>query len=217
MSIVARMRILSFFAACLAACLLAGVPVAWASPELAKKLLAAAPSHGERSLGAADAPVILIEYASASCTHCAEFHLDVWPAIKKDFVDTGKVRFVFREFPLDKSALAAFMLARCVPEDKYFATIDLMFRRQASWRANPKRGLFAIAALSGLDAAEAEACLRKTPLAQAIFDSTQTANKEFGVTGTPSFFVNGVYVDGHKEATDLRKAIENALAAVAAP
>ena len=106
--------------------------------DAAGKMLAAASPLGDRVLGQADAPVVMVEYASATCPHCAEFHAKVLPLIKTEYIDTGKVRFIFREFPLDQAALGAFMLARCVPEDKYFATIDLMFRRQAIWMKGDK-------------------------------------------------------------------------------
>lgn len=76
---------------------------------------------------------MIVEYASATCPHCAEFHEKVLPHIKSEYIDTRKVRFIFREFPLDKLAMGALMLARCVPDDKYFPTIDMMFRRQQTW------------------------------------------------------------------------------------
>ena len=93
--------------------------------NFARRLLETASPLGDRSLGKADAPVVMIEYASATCPHCAEFHEKLLPQIKTEYIDTGKVRFIFREFPLDQLALGAFMLARCVPEDKYFAKLDL--------------------------------------------------------------------------------------------
>lgn len=182
------------------------------SAKAGEDILATIPSHGERSMGSPDSPVVLIEYASATCPHCAEFHVNVLPAIKEEFVDTGKVRFVFREFPLDDVAMGAFMLARCVPEDKYFETIDIIFQRQQEWRQKPKDGLFDIVKSMGLAEQDAEDCLKNRDLAKAIFDTGKTANEKFGVDSTPTFFVNGEKVDGHKDITALRSAIERALA-----
>ncbi len=122
--------------------------------DAAGKLLAAASPLGDRVLGQADAPVVMVEYASATCPHCAEFHAKVLPLIKAEYIDTGKVRFIFREFPLDQAALGAFMLARCVPEDKYFATIDLMFRRQGIWMKGDKAAeLLKVTQMAGMDKA----------------------------------------------------------------
>jgi protein-disulfide isomerase len=191
---------------------LAAAQVGATPDEVAKLLLEAAPAHGERSLGDPKAPVVMIEYASATCPHCAEFHVKIWPMIKKDFVETGKVRFLFREFPLDQTAMGAFMLARCVPEDKYFVTIDTMFRQQETWRKNPKDGLFRIVGMAGLSEQDADACLKKQDLAQSIYQTTQKANKEFGVKGTPTFFVNGTLLDGHEDPESVRKGIVAALA-----
>ena len=119
--------------------------------DAASKMLAAASPLGDRVLGRDDAPVVMVEYASATCPHCAEFHEKVLPLIKTEYIDTGKVRFIFSEFPLDKLAMGAFMLARCVHDDKYFPTIDMMFRRQETWRksSNPADDLFRIMQLSG--------------------------------------------------------------------
>ncbi len=182
--------------------------------ELAQKLLAAAPSLGEQSLGKADAPVVLVEYASATCPHCAEFHEKVLPQLKADYIETGKVRFIFREYPLDKLAMGAFMLARCVPADKYFPTIDMMFRRQQTWRtsSNPADELFRITQLSGMDKAGFEACLKRRDIVDGIAETAKKAREEFGVKGTPAIFINGKLVDGHKEFAELKIIIDAALA-----
>ena len=188
---------------------------AWATGDdaaLEAKLLAAVPPHGERAIGQADAPVVMIEYASATCPHCAEFHVDVLPEIKKNYIDTGKVRLIFREFPLDDRAMAVFMLTRCLPEDKYFPTMDALFRQQKEWTgSNPKAPLMKIMKDSGMTEAEFDACLKRRDLAQAIFDTRKTANEQFGVKGTPTFFINGRFIDGHKDATAVTAAIEAAL------
>jgi protein-disulfide isomerase len=182
--------------------------------EMAQKLLAAAPSLGEQSLGKADAPVVLVEYASATCPHCAAFHEKVLPQLKADYIETGKVRFIFREYPLDNLAMGAFMLARCVAHDKYFPTIDMMFRRQQTWRTsgNPAAELFRITQLSGMDKAGFEACLKRQDVIKDIAETARKAREDFGVKGTPAIFINGKLVDGHKEFADLKILIDAALA-----
>jgi protein-disulfide isomerase len=111
------------------------------------------------------------------------------------------VRFIFREFPLDNVAMAAFMLARCVPEDKFFPTIDVMFKRQKTWMSNPKVELLRVMQLAGMDQAGFDACLKREDLAKVIYDSSKKASADFGVKGTPAIFINGTQVDGHKECT----------------
>jgi protein-disulfide isomerase len=178
----------------------------------AKKLLEAVPPHGEMTLGDPKAPVTMIEYASLTCPHCAEFHNNIWPEIKRAYVDTGKVLFILREFPTNELAVGAFMLARCVPYDKYFATIDAMFETQAVWlKTDTKANLFKIVGAAGLDAAGAEICIKKEDLARAIFDTRKRAMEEFNVKGTPSFFVNGVYVNAHDDAAAVRKNLDQEL------
>jgi protein-disulfide isomerase len=184
---------------------------------LAKKLLAAAPDHGEKTMGDPKAPITMVEYASATCPHCAEFHNTIMPEIKRDYIDTGKVFLVFREMPLDNLALGAFMLARCVPEDKYFAAIELMFRQQSTWaKTNPKEELFKIVSMAGLDATGAEACTKKEDLAKAIYETGKRGNEEFGVKGTPTFFVNGTYLDAHDDLSAVKTALDAELAKLGA-
>lgn len=176
------------------------------------KLLAAASPLGDRVLGPADAPVVMVEYASATCPHCAEFHTKILPLIKAEYIDSGKLRFIFREFPLDRAALAASMLARCVPDDKYFATIDLMFRRQSIWMKGDRAAeLLKITQMAGMDKAGFDACLARTELAKAIIESSRQAAKDFAIKGTPAIFVNGQMIDGHKDMSDVKAAIDAAI------
>ena len=116
---------------------------------------------GDKILGDENAPVTIVEYASMTCGHCANFHTRTWPDLKKDYIDTGKVRFIFREFPLDPVASAAFMLARCAPQDKYFEIIDVMFEQQRSWAFtdNPYQSL--------LDFFQADRIYTRVPLKNA--------------------------------------------------
>lgn len=181
--------------------------------DVAKKLLEAASPLGDRAIGNVDAPVVMIEYASATCPHCAEFHEKLLPQIKTEYIDTGKVRFIFREFPLDQLALGAFMLARCVPEDKYFATLDLMFRRQRTWAQakNPADELFKITQMAGMDQAGFEACVKREDLGKAIVESSKKAAKDFAIKGTPAIFVNGQFVDAHEDMADVKAALDKAI------
>ncbi|MCB1378860.1 MAG: DsbA family protein [Alphaproteobacteria bacterium] len=196
--------------------LLKAAPARAATEEeaaLGKKLLATVPPHGERALGRADAPVVVVEYASATCPHCAEFHVDVLPSLKQTYIDTGKVRWIFREFPLDQRALAVFMLTRCIPEEKYFGTIDMVFRRQELWNGDKVRTeLLKIMQMAGLSEAEFDACLKRQDLATGIYETGKAAKDQFGVKGTPTFFVNGKFVDGHKDSSAISAAIDAALA-----
>jgi protein-disulfide isomerase len=115
---------------------------------------------GDKSLGNEKAPVTVIEYASMTCSHCANFHATVYPVMKSKYIDTGKVRFIFREFPLDAIATAAFMLARCAPGDKYFPMIDVLFEQQKNWAFTKEnaKGLLAIAKQAGFTEKSFEAC-----------------------------------------------------------
>lgn len=174
--------------------------------ELAEKLLTFVPSIGERSLGATNAPVVVIEYASATCPHCAQFHIKTWPQIRASYIDTGKVRWIFREFPLDSLAMAAFMLARCADPQKYFAIIDLLFRQQKLWMEDDARKeLSALMQQAGMDRTSFESCLNRRDLAEAIYDIAKTANSEFSVNSTPTFFVNGLQVHGAQTFDDFIK------------
>jgi len=179
----------------------------------AAKLLKAASPLGDRTLGQKDAPVVLIEYASATCPHCAEFHENLLPQIKKEYIDTGKVRFIFREFPLDQLALGAFMLTRCLPEDRYFEALDLLFREQKVWAksSNPADELFKITQTFGMDRTGFEACVKREDLAKAIIESTKQASSDFAIKGTPALFVNGKMIDGHKDMAEVKAAIDQAI------
>ncbi|MIL09500.1 DsbA family protein, partial [Salmonella enterica subsp. enterica] len=114
----------------------------------------------EKSFGPDDAPVTIIEYASLTCPHCRTFHVNVWPDLKKKYVDTGQVRFIMREFPFDPRSSAGFMLARC-SKDNYFPMIDVLFKQQANWAAveNAQAALLQLAKLAGFSQQQFEACL----------------------------------------------------------
>lgn len=143
-------------------------------------------------LGKADAPVTIIEYASMTCSHCADFHEKTYPLLKKNYIDTGKVRFVLREFPLDALAAAAFMLARC-SGDKREAMVDLLFSQQRNWAFvdKPLDALGNTVKQAGIGADDFKKCLDDKQLYQNVLAVRQRAADKFGVDSTPTFFING--------------------------
>jgi protein-disulfide isomerase len=161
------------------------------SPAQAQALLMQPGPLGEMALGDEKAPVTIIEYASMTCPHCAAFHATTFPELKKRYIDTGKVRFIFREFPLDQLALAAFLLARCAGPDKYFPMIDTLFQQQREWVTQKPLGpLMAIAKQAGMSETAFNECLQNQKLVDGIEDVRQRAMK-LKVESTPSFFING--------------------------
>ncbi len=150
--------------------------------------------------GKADAPATIIEYASLTCSHCAAFHKDVWPQLKAKYVDTGKAKFVLREFPLDGLALAAFMVARCAGPEKRDAIVDRLFDRQASWAFadKPLDHLKVEAVAAGVTAADVDACLKNQKLFDAVKGMREAASTKLGVNSTPTFFVAGKRLAGEQ-------------------
>jgi protein-disulfide isomerase len=147
--------------------------------------------------GSADAPATIIEYASLTCSHCAAFHKDAWPAIKKKYVDTGRAKFILREFPLDPLAVGAFMLARCAGP-KRDAVIDRLFDHQSEWAfaANPLFHLKQQVLADGMSEADFDACLKNQALLKAVEKEHEDAAAKLHVQSTPTFFVDGVELNG---------------------
>ena len=156
----------------------------------AAKLMEAGPLP-EKVLGKDDAPVTIVEYASMTCPHCAHFHETTLPELQKKYIDTGKARLVFREFPFDPRAEAGFMLARC-SNDKYFAMLDVLFKQQDSWvtAEDAKAALLQISKLAGFSQQSFEACLTDQKLLEDV-RAVRERGSEFGVDFTPTFFING--------------------------
>lgn len=153
----------------------------------------------ELALGPIDAKVTIVEYASMTCGHCAHFSKDIWPAFKAKYVDTGKVRYVFREFPLDNLAAAAAMLARCAGGDKAFPLIEVLFEKQQEWafgEGNPVPRLFEIAKQAGFTQESFDKCLTDQKLLDDITAGRSRASDVFGVSATPTFYINGKKLDG---------------------
>tara|TARA_B100001173_G_scaffold205722_1_gene177363 strand:- start:190 stop:846 length:657 start_codon:yes stop_codon:yes gene_type:complete len=133
----------------------------------------------------------IIEYASMTCPHCSDFHNETFPKIKSDLIDTGKVKYIFRDFPLDQYAMAGTLIANCVTEDRYFDVINVLLKTQKKWIQNGYQGLLSIAKNFGLSISQVEVCLSDKKLIKLIESNMTIATNSFGITGTPSVFVNG--------------------------
>lgn len=144
-------------------------------------------------MGKADAPVTIVEYASMTCPHCAEFTEKTLPVIKQKYIDTGKAKLILREFPFDPRAAAAFMLARCAPEGRYYPMVEVLFKQQMQWAAaaDAEAPLLQIAKLAGFTQESFKACLTNQQLLDDLNATRERGEKEFGVTATPTFFING--------------------------
>jgi protein-disulfide isomerase len=161
---------------------------------------------GDMSLGDEKAPVTIIEYASMTCPHCANFHEITYPELKKKYIDTGKVRFIFREFPLDQLAAAAFMLARCGAKERYFPMVETLFQQQRTWAVQrPLQPLMAISKQAGLSEAGFNECLKNQQVLDGIEDVRQRAANKFNVQSTPTFFVNGKQLRGSATLAEFEK------------
>ncbi|MGD2026155.1 MAG: DsbA family protein [Methyloceanibacter sp.] len=168
-----------------------------ADPELVA-LLDAGPLE-DIVLGDPNADTVIVEYASMTCPHCAHFYEEVFPQLKEKYIDTGKVRFIFREFPLDGLAVAASMLARCAGNDRFYPMVDGLFETQETWAvpgADGKDKLKLIAKQAGFSEESFETCLADKELFDKIVAVRKKAHEDFGVDATPAFFVNGKRLDG---------------------
>ena len=171
----------------------------------------------DMSLGNPTAKVTVIEYASASCPHCAAFNNEVFPAFKAKYIDTNKIHYVFREFltPPPEVAAAGFLTARCAGKDKYFSVLDAIFRgQQAMFQSGDYRGaLLRIAESAGLSESQFNACITDETAIKALNDRVQTYIKRDNISGTPTFMVNGKALDGEQSLQSLSGAIDSAAAA----
>lgn len=166
----------------------------------------------DRILGYLDAPITMIEYASMSCPHCAEFHMNTLPLINKEYIETGKVKLVFRDFPFNLPALQASMITRCVEENLYFKYIEALFKLQPSWvKENSDDYLFEIIKNGGMTREEFDSCLQNEELKNEILENQLKANKELNIKTTPSFIINGKLVEGNKSIKTFRKIFDNIL------
>lgn len=155
---------------------------------------------GDRAMGSVDAPVTIIEYASTTCPHCAAFYNETFPALKERYIDTGKVRFIFRELPTAPApvAMAGMMLARCAPEERYFDVLDLLFEKQRTLVLAFQSGgpavqeeFHKIARPLGISDDAFAACVSNNDEIQRIRKVGEDADALYGVSTTPSFVING--------------------------
>jgi protein-disulfide isomerase len=169
----------------------------------------------DMAIGPADAPVTITEFASMTCPHCAAFNAEVFPKIKAAYVDTGKVRYIFREFPLDIKAAAGSMLARYIAKDdsgKYFAVIDLLFKQQNDWvMKNTTETLTRIGKQAGLSQQQVEDCLKDQALLDKIAADQKYAADVLKVNSTPTFFINGEVIKGEAAFDEFDKKIKSLL------
>jgi len=160
--------------------------------------------------GKEDAPVTIVEYASMTCSHCAAFHAETYPILKSKYIDTGKVRFILREFPLDPLATAGFMLARCAGPQKRDAMIDLLFSQQKNWAfvEKPIEALANLVKQTGLSQETFEACLKDQSMYEKVNQVRNTASEKFGISATPTFFINGKKQSGEMTPKQLETLVD---------
>ncbi|SCA57385.1 DsbA oxidoreductase (fragment) [Candidatus Terasakiella magnetica] len=169
--------------------------------------------YTEQVIGDPNAPVTMIEYASYTCSHCADFHSKTLPQIKKDFIETGKVKVIFRDFPFERVGATAAMLSRCVDPQRFAGFSDLLMKQQQQWvsQTNPLAGLFKLAKLAGMSQDKIDSCLANEKLLDKIIAVRKEAMDVHGFNSTPSFLINGEKVVGGGEYTKFKNIIESKL------
>ena len=166
-------------------------------------------------IGSPDAPITIIEYASMSCSHCADFHNNTLDDLKSEFIDTGKVRFVFRDFPFNYPALAGSMMMRCVPDDVRYDYMNALYKLQNNWvirdHAKTREELYKIMQSGGMKQDEFDKCLGDVNLENDLLEGVMKAQREYNIRSTPSFIVNGVLYSGNKNIKEFRQIIDKIL------
>ena len=184
-------------------------PAATATATQATNDLMVAGPLGEMALGDPNAPNVVIEYVSMTCPHCQRFHADVYRPFKEKYVDTGKVYFIVREYPLDPLATAGAMVARCAPKERFFPLIDLMFENQRQWAfvTDPASALRDLVKQAGFTQESFQACLTNQEILDGVNWVKDRAAKEFGVGSTPTFFINGQMLKGALTLEEIDRAL----------
>jgi len=180
-------------------------PAAEASAQ-SSDLMQAGPL-GDMTLGDPKAPNIVIEYASMTCSHCQRFNAEIFKPFKAKYIDTGKVYYIFRDFPLDPLATSGIMLARCAPPDRFFAIVDLLFEKQKDWAFvdDPKTALFNLMKQVGFTQESFDACLTNQKILDGVNAEKDRAAAKLGVQATPTFFFNGKKKEGEQTLEDIDK------------
>jgi protein-disulfide isomerase len=170
-------------------------------------------------IGRPDAPVTVIEYASLTCPHCADFHVNVLPQLKTAYIDTGKIRMAYRDFPLDRGALAASIMARCAGSERRLAMLDLFFSRQQAWAGSndPMAALAQLAGLAGMNEADVKACFEKEDIQKAVLEQRLLSEKVFAIDATPSFVINGTKHAGGMTFDEFKAVVDPLIAKSANP
>jgi protein-disulfide isomerase len=198
--------------------------IALASFALLGGIGSAMPAHADeapqlraddRVLGKPDAPITIFEYFSLTCPHCASFEENSYPRLKQEWIDPGKAKMVYRDYPLDQSALKAAMVARCTPPDRYAAFVDVLFRQQSLWATqhDPTDALQKLAPLGGISADRFDKCINDQDLSKAVVAEAYEAQTKYTVNSTPTFFINGKKVLGAIPYDDFVKELNGAGAA----
>ncbi len=189
----------------------AEVPAADGSVDMAEVLKPGA--LPDMSVGEANAPVTIVEYMSTTCPHCADFHNNTYEAIKTKYIDSGKARFILREFPFDPRAAAAFMLARCAPEEQYFPMISMLMKQQETWAGaeDGRAALLQMSKLAGFTEDSFKACLTNQKLLDDVNAVRERGAKEFGVNSTPTFLINGKRYSGAMSVDTMSALIDSML------
>ena len=182
------------------------------------------PIYGESALditekdfviGNEDAKITIIEYASLSCSHCADFHVNTLETLKKEYIDTGKVRMVFRDYPFNYPALLGSMVLRCIPENYRYDYMNALFKLQPDWvnKKNKKtiQELYKIMQSGGMTKEEYDACIYNTELENEILQGVMEAQNQFNIKSTPSFIINGNLIEGNKSIKEFRQIIDKIL------
>jgi len=166
----------------------------------------------DRILGKPDAPITIFEFASFTCPHCADFDANTLPKLKAEWIDTGKARLIFRDFPLDKDALKAAKLARCAPPEQFYNFVDALFRNQKTWAVsgNVDDALARMAKLGGMSDATVTACMNNEALALQISSTELQAKTDYGIESTPTFFINDTKLVGALPYDAFAKALNQA-------
>ncbi|MFT7058406.1 MAG: protein-disulfide isomerase [Pseudorhodobacter sp.] len=185
-------------------------------PALAQTAEATAPVVPDMVIGNLESKVVLTEYASFTCPHCANFHSAVFKDLKRDYIDTGKIKFVYREVFFDRYGLWAAMVARCGGELRYFGILDILYDTQREWAGSSDAGtvvasLRRIGKTAGLDDPTLDACMNDAAMAQAMVDKYEKDTNEDGITSTPSFMLNGTK-HGNMSYADLKEILDAELA-----
>ena len=166
-------------------------------------------------LGDKDAPITIIAYESMSCSHCADFHNNTLNDIKSEYIDTGKIMFIFRDFPFNYPALAGSMLMRCVPDEVRYEYMNALYKLQDSWikreHVDTRKELYKIMQSGGMQQDEFDGCLSNIDVENDILEGVMSAQKEFNIRSTPSFIINGVLYSGNKTIKEFRQIIDKIL------